>query len=98
MPPLVIFFYEDTEDKDGNQKHGGRCRNVLSEFIGDAKQKSLQSDDYNVYTYHLYMQAVGYLVPELLLPSDTRIKKRKKRQRKPSSDDNLQIIIVKFAV
>ena len=21
---IVIFFYEDTEDKDGNQKHGGR--------------------------------------------------------------------------
>lgn len=48
---IVIFFYEDTEDKDGNQKHGGRCRNVLSDFIGEAKLKSLQSDGYNVYTY-----------------------------------------------
>ena len=37
---IVIFFYEDTEDKDGNQKHGGRCRNVLSDFIGEAKLKS----------------------------------------------------------
>lgn len=29
---IVIFFYEDTEDKDGNQKHGGRSRNVLLDF------------------------------------------------------------------
>lgn len=48
---IVIFLYEDAEDKDGNQKYGGRSRNVLSEFIGDAKLKSLQSDGYNVYTY-----------------------------------------------
>ena len=48
---IVVCFYEDTEDKDGNQKHGGCSRNVLSDFIGDAKLKSLQSDDYNVYTY-----------------------------------------------
>lgn len=48
---IFIFFYEDTEGKDGNQKYGGRSRNVLSDFIGDAKLKSLQSDGYNVYTY-----------------------------------------------
>ena len=95
---IVIFFYEDTEDKDGNQKHGGRSRNVQSDFIGDAKLKSLQSDGYNVYTCHRDLQAVGCFVPGLLLPPDTRIEKRKKRLRKPSSDDNLQIIIVKFAV
>ena len=33
-------------------KHeGGRGRNVLLDFLGDAKIKSLQSDGYNVYTY-----------------------------------------------
>ena len=48
---IVIFFYEDTTDDDGVQKHGGRNRNVLKEFLGDAKIKSLQSDGYNVYMY-----------------------------------------------
>ena len=46
---IVIFFYEDTEDGNGNPKHGGR--NVLVDFIEDARLKSLQSDGYNVYTY-----------------------------------------------
>ena len=41
---IVIFFYEDTTDDEGVQKHGGRSRNVLKEFLGDAKIKSLQSD------------------------------------------------------
>ena len=40
------------------------------------------------------MQTIRYLVLGLFLPPDTRIKKRKKRLRKSSSDDNLQIIIV----
>ncbi len=48
---IVIFFYEDTTEDDGAQKHGGRNRNVLKEFLGDAKIKSLQSDGYNVYMY-----------------------------------------------
>lgn len=48
---IVIFFYEDTTDDEGLQKHGGRNRNVLKEFLGDAKIKSLQSDGYNVYMY-----------------------------------------------
>ncbi|MCF2594575.1 transposase [Bacteroides caecigallinarum] len=48
---IVIFFYEDTTDDEGVQKHGGRNRNVLKEFLGDAKIKSLQSDGYNVYMY-----------------------------------------------
>ena len=48
---IVIFFYEDTEDGNGNPKHGGRNRNVLVDFIEDARLKSLQSDGYNVYTY-----------------------------------------------
>ena len=48
---IVIFFYEDTTDDEGVQKHGGRSRNVLKEFLGDAKIKSLQSDGYNVYMY-----------------------------------------------
>ena len=48
---IVIFFYEDTTDNEGVQKHGGRNRNVLKEFLGDAKIKSLQSDGYNVYMY-----------------------------------------------
>lgn len=48
---IVIFFYEDTEDGNGNPKHGGRNRNVLVDFIDDARLKSLQSDGYNVYTY-----------------------------------------------
>lgn len=48
---IVIFFYEDTTDDEGLQKHGGRSRNVLKDFLGDAKIKSLQSDGYNVYMY-----------------------------------------------
>ena len=48
---IVIFFYEDTEDRNGNSKHRGRNRNILVDFIEDAKLKSLQSDGYNVYTY-----------------------------------------------
>lgn len=48
---IVIFFYEDTTDDEGLQKHGGRNRNVLKEFLGDAQIKSLQSDGYNVYMY-----------------------------------------------
>lgn len=38
---VVIFFYDE----------GKRNRNVLREFLGDAKIKSLQSDGYNVYLY-----------------------------------------------
>lgn len=38
---VVIFFYDE----------GKRNRNVLREFLGDAKIKSLQSDGYNVYMY-----------------------------------------------
>ena len=37
----VIFFYDE----------GKRNRNVLRDFLGDAKIKSLQSDGYNVYMY-----------------------------------------------
>ena len=37
----VIFFYDE----------GKRNRNVLREFLGDAKIHSLQSDGYNVYMY-----------------------------------------------
>jgi len=37
----VIFFYEE----------GSRGRNVLKDFLGDRKIKSLQTDGYNVYTY-----------------------------------------------
>ena len=37
----VIFFYDE----------GKRNRNVLREFLGDAKINSLQSDGYNVYLY-----------------------------------------------
>ena len=37
----VIFFYDE----------GKRNRNVLREFLGDAKINSLQSDGYNVYMY-----------------------------------------------
>lgn len=48
---IVIFFYEDTTDDESVQKHGGRNRNVLKDFLGDAKIKSLQSDGYNVYMY-----------------------------------------------
>ena len=48
---IVIFFYEDTTADEGLQKHGGRNRNVLKEFLGDAQIKSLQSDGYNVYMY-----------------------------------------------
>ena len=38
---VVIFFYDE----------GKRNRNVLRDFLGDAKIKSLQSDGYNVYMY-----------------------------------------------
>lgn len=48
---IVIFFYEDTVEADGEKKHGGRNRNVLVDFLGDAHIKSLQSDGYNVYMY-----------------------------------------------
>lgn len=48
---IVIFFYEDTTDEKGVKHEGGRGRNVLIDFLGDAKIKSLQSDGYNVYTY-----------------------------------------------
>lgn len=48
---IVIFFYEDTTDENGVKHEGGRGRNVLLDFLGDAKIKSLQSDGYNVYTY-----------------------------------------------
>lgn len=48
---IVIFFYEDTVDKYGKQKSGGRNRAVLKDFLGDAKLKSLQSDGYVCYMY-----------------------------------------------
>lgn len=48
---IVIFFYEDTVDKYGNRKSGGRNRAVLKDFLGDAKLKSLQSDGYICYMY-----------------------------------------------
>ena len=48
---IVIFFYEDCIDKNGKVHTGGRRREVLKEFLGDAKIKSLQSDGYNVYMY-----------------------------------------------
>lgn len=48
---IVIFFYEDTVDKHGNPKSGGRNRAVLKDFLGDAKLKSLQSDGYICYMY-----------------------------------------------
>ena len=48
---IVIFFYEDCVDKNGKVHTGGRRREVLKEFLGDAKIKSLQSDGYNVYMY-----------------------------------------------
>ena len=48
---IVIFFYEDTIDKNGKIHSGGRRRAVLKEFLGDAEIKSLQSDGYNVYMY-----------------------------------------------
>lgn len=37
--------------KTGTLRLGGRNRNVLVDFIEDAKLKLLQSDGYNVYTY-----------------------------------------------
>ena len=40
-----------TTDDEGLQKHGARSRNILKEFLGDSKIKSLQSDGYNVYMY-----------------------------------------------
>ena len=48
---IVIFFYEDTTDENGVKHEGGRGRNVLLDFLGDAKIKSLQSNGYNVYNY-----------------------------------------------
>ena len=48
---IVIFFYEDTVDKYGKRKGGGRNRAVLKDFLGDAKLKSLQSDGYICYMY-----------------------------------------------
>ncbi|WP_370526828.1 transposase, partial [Bacteroides sp. 51] len=48
---IVIFFYEDCTDADGSRHTGGRRRKVLTDFLGDAKLRSLQSDGYNVYMY-----------------------------------------------
>ena len=48
---IVIFFYEDCEDENGEKHEGGRRRTVLKEFLGDSKIKSLQSDGYSVYMY-----------------------------------------------
>ncbi len=48
---IVIFFYEDCLDQNGNKHQGGRGRSVLKDFLGDAQLKSLQSDGYNVYMY-----------------------------------------------
>ena len=48
---IVIFFYEDCEDENGEKHEGGRKRTVLKEFLGDSKIKSLQSDGYSVYMY-----------------------------------------------
>ncbi|WP_300770487.1 transposase [uncultured Bacteroides sp.] len=48
---IGFFFYKDTTDDEDLQKHGGKSRNVLKEFLGDAKIKSLQSNGYNVYMY-----------------------------------------------
>ena len=48
---IVIFFYEDCEDENGEKHEGGRRRMVLKEFLGDSKIKSLQSDGYSVYMY-----------------------------------------------
>ena len=33
---IVIFFYEDAVNESGEKKHGGRKRNVLVDFFGDA--------------------------------------------------------------
>lgn len=41
---IVIFFYEDFLDDQDNKHDGGRGRNVLKDFLGDAQIKSLQSD------------------------------------------------------
>lgn len=48
---IVIFFYEDCLDEQGNKHNGGRVRSVLKDFLGDTPIKSLQSDGYNVYLY-----------------------------------------------
>lgn len=48
---IVFFVYKDTTDDEGLHKHGGMSRNVLKEFLGDAKIKSLHSDGCNVYMY-----------------------------------------------
>lgn len=48
---IVMFFYEDCEDEDGSKHEGGRRRRILTDFLGDAKIRSLQSDGYNVYMY-----------------------------------------------
>ena len=48
---IVIFFYEDCLDEQGNKHEGGRGRSVLKDFPSDAQIKSLQSDGYNVYMY-----------------------------------------------
>lgn len=48
---IVMFFYEDCEYEDGSKHEGGRGRRVLTDFLGDAKIRSLQSDGYNVYMY-----------------------------------------------
>jgi hypothetical protein len=42
---------EDCTDDDGSKHQGGRRRSVLTDFLGDANIKSLQSDGYNVYMY-----------------------------------------------
>lgn len=48
---IVIFFSEDCTDADGSKHEGGRRRKVLTDFLGDAKLRSLQSDGYKVYMY-----------------------------------------------
>jgi hypothetical protein len=48
---IVIFFYEEGADENGKIREGGRGRSVLTDFIGDSKIRSLQSDGYNVYMY-----------------------------------------------
>ena len=44
-------FVQVNTDENGVKHEGGRGRNLLLDFLGDAKIKSQQSDGYNVYTY-----------------------------------------------
>ena len=98
---IVIFFYEDTTDGEYSIDNMAAERAIRpitvqrknSLFFGSVKGIQ-NSAIYN--TFIETCKQAGGLLQRLLLQAAQRIKKGKNGLRKPSSQDNVQIKIVKF--